>query len=97
MYVQPAKTRVSLCIDQLHKASFLDSTESIGTYFTISEGSDQNVLLKLLCLSRFRSRLSKVDKISECAYQNVQLRRPESSLVAQDVLLNPEIVGGTYD
>ena len=28
MYVRPAKTRVSLCIDPLYKASFLDSPES---------------------------------------------------------------------
>ena len=33
----------------------------------------------------------------ECSYQNVQLRRlPESSLDAEDVLLNPEVIGGTY-
>ena len=42
MYVQPAKTQVSLCIDPLYKASFLDSPESKeGAYCTISEGSDQ--------------------------------------------------------
>ena len=54
MYVQPAKTRVGLCIDPLDKASFLDSSESKeGAYCTISEGSDQNVLLQSHCLSRF--------------------------------------------
>ena len=54
MYVRPAKTQVSLCIDQLYKASFLDSPESEeGAYFTISEGSDQNLMLQSHCLSRF--------------------------------------------
>ena len=54
MYLQPAKTQVSLCIDPLYKASFLDSPESKeGAYCTISEGSDQNVLLQSYCLSRF--------------------------------------------
>ena len=54
MYVRPAKTQVSLCIDPLDKASFLDSPESKeGAYCTISEGSDQNVLLQSHCLSRF--------------------------------------------
>ena len=54
MYVRPARTRVSLCIDPLYKASFLDSPESEeGAYCTISEGSDQNVMLQSHCLSRF--------------------------------------------
>ena len=54
MYVRPAKTRVSLCIDPLYKASFMDSPESEeGAYCTISEGSDQNVMLQSHCLSRF--------------------------------------------
>ena len=36
MYVRPAKTQVSLCIDPLYKASFLDSPESEeGAYCTI--------------------------------------------------------------
>ena len=47
-------TKVSLCIDPLYKASFLDSLESKeGAYCTISEGSDQNVLLQSHCLSCF--------------------------------------------
>ena len=54
MYVRLAKTQVSLCIDPLYKASFLDSLESEeGAYCTISEGSDQNVMLQLHCLFRF--------------------------------------------
>ena len=54
MYVRPAKTQVSLCIDPLYKASFLDSPESEeGVYCTISEGPDQNVMLQSHCLSRF--------------------------------------------
>ena len=52
MYVRPAKTRVSLCIDPLYKASFLDSLEE-GAYCMISKGSDQNVMLQSHCLSRF--------------------------------------------
>ena len=55
MYVRPAKTQVSLCINPLDKASFLDSPESKeGAYCTISKGSDQNVLLQSHCLSRIR-------------------------------------------
>ena len=54
MYMRPAKTRDSLFIDPLDKASFLDSPESKeGAYCTISEGSDQNVLLQSHCLSHF--------------------------------------------
>ena len=54
MYVRPAKTQVSLCIDPLYKASFLNSPDSEeGAYCTISEGSDRNVLLQSHCLSRF--------------------------------------------
>ena len=45
MYMRPAKTQVSLWIDPLYKASFLDSPESEeGAYCTNSEGSDQNVM-----------------------------------------------------
>ena len=54
MYVRPAETQISLCIDRLYKASFLDSQESEeGTYYMISEGSDQNVMLHSHCLSHF--------------------------------------------
>ena len=54
MYVRPAKTLVSLYIDPLYKASFLDSPESEeGAYCTIREWSDQNVMLQSHCLSRF--------------------------------------------
>ena len=43
--------QVSLCIDPLYKASFLDSPESEeGAYCPISEGSDQNVMLQSHCL-----------------------------------------------
>ena len=69
MYVRPAKTQAcSLCIDPLDKASFLDSPESC----TISEGSDQNVLLQSHCLSRFGQPAveGKYDQrmlLSECA------------------------------
>ena len=54
IYVRPAKTQDSLCINPLYKASFLDSPESKeGAYCTISEESDRNVLLQSHCLSRF--------------------------------------------
>ena len=54
MNMRPAKTQVSLCIDPLYKTSCLDRPESKeGAYCTISEGSDQNVLLQSHCLSRF--------------------------------------------
>ena len=99
MYVRPAKTQVSLCIDPLDKTS-LDSPESKeGAYCTISEGSDQNVLLQSHCfIPLWIAQVSKVNTFSECFYQNMQLADwHESSLVAQDILLNPEIVGGTYD
>ena len=73
MYVRPAKTQVSLCIDPLYKASFLDSPESEeGAYCTISEGSDQNVTL---VIPVWTARLSKLNTISECSGQNMQLRR----------------------
>ena len=73
MYVRPAKTQVSLCIDPLYKASFLDSPESEeGAYCTISEGSDQNVTL---VIPVWTARLSKLNTISECSDQNMQLRR----------------------
>ena len=73
MYVRPAKTQVSLCIDPLYKASFLDSPESEeGAYCTISEGSDQNVTL---VIPVWTARLSKLNTISECSDQNMQLHR----------------------
>ena len=73
MYVRPAKTQVSLCIDPLYKAIFLDSPESEeGAYCTISEGSDQNVTL---VIPVWIARLSKLNTISECSDQNMQLRR----------------------
>ena len=63
MYVRPAKTQISLYIDPLYKASFLDGQESEeGAYCTISEGSDQNVMLQSHCLYRF-GQLSKVNTI----------------------------------
>ena len=70
MYVRPAKTQVSLCIDPLYKASFLDSPESEeGAYCTISEGSDQNVTL---VIPVWTARLSKLNtntliRICSCA------------------------------
>ena len=73
MYVRPAKTQVSLCIDPLYKASFLDSPESEeSAYCTISKGSDQNVTL---VFPVWTARLSKLNTISECSDQNMQLRR----------------------
>ena len=73
MYVRPAKTQINLCIDPLYKASFLDSPESKdGAYCTISERSDQNMLLQSLCLSRFgqpgyQGKYDQQMLLSECA------------------------------
>ena len=73
MYVRPATTQVSLCIDPLYKASFLDRPESEeGAYCTISEGSDKNVTL---VIPVWTVRLSKLNTINECSDQNMQLRR----------------------
>ena len=73
MYVLPAKTQVSLCIDPLYKASFLDSPQSEeGAYCTISEESDQNVTL---VIPVWTARLSKLNTTSECSDQNMQLHR----------------------
>ena len=91
MYVRPAKTPVSLCIDPLDKASFLLTVRSV------------KVLNRMCCCSRtVYSALGspaidgKYDQrmlLSECA----GAYWPESSLVAQEVLLHPVIIGGTYD
>ena len=91
MYVRPAKTQVSLCIDPLDKVSFLHTVRS-------AKG-----LNRMCCCSRtVYSALDspaidgKYDQrmiLSECA----GAYWPESSLVAQDVLLHPVITGGTYD
>ena len=88
MYVWPAKTRVSLCINPLDKASFLHTVRSV-------KGLD-----RMCCCSR--TVYSALDSpaingehdrrmlLSECA----GVYWPESSLVAQDVLLNQVIIGG---
>ena len=73
--MRPAKTQVSLCIHPLYKASFLDRPDSEeGACCTISEGSDRNVLLQSHFIPLWTAQLSKVNTISECFYQNVQLR-----------------------
>ena len=87
MYVWPAKTQVSLCIDQLDKASFLHTVRSVKG------------LNRMCCCSRtVYSALDspaidgKYDQrmlLSECA----GAYWPESSLVVQDVLLHPVIIG----
>ena len=91
MYMWPAKTQVSLCINPLDKASFLHTVRSVKG------------LNRMCCCSRtVYSALDspaidgKYDQqmlLSECA----GAYWPESSLVAQDVLLHPVIIGGTYD
>ena len=88
MYVRPAKTQVSLCIDPLDKASFLHTVRS-------AKG-----LNRMCCCSRtVYSALDspaidgKYDQrmlLSECA----GAYWPESSLVAQDVLLHLVIIWG---
>ena len=95
MYMRPAKTQVSLCIDPLDKAIFLHTVRS-------AKG-----LNRMCCCSRtVYSTLDspaidgKYDQrmlLSECA----GAYWPESSPVAQDVLLHPVIIwegggGGGY-
>ena len=90
MYVRPAKTQVSLCIDPLDKASLHTVRSAKG-------------LNRMCCCSRtvFSALDSpatdgKYDQrmlLSECA----GAYWPESLLVAQDVLLHPVITGGTYN
>ena len=66
MYVRPAKTPVSLCIDPLYKASFLHTVRS-------AKG-----LIRMWCYSGTvypALDSPKINTISECSYQNVQLRR----------------------
>ena len=91
MYVRPAKTRVSLCIDPLDKASFLHTVRSAKglnrmcccirtVYFALDS---------LAIDGKYDQRML----LSECA----GTYWPESSLFAQNVLLHPVIIGGTYD
>ena len=46
MYVRPAKTQVSLCIDPLEKASFLDSPKKVHTV------RSEKGLIGMCCCSR---------------------------------------------
>ena len=92
MYVRPAQTQVSLCIDPLYKASFLYTVQS-------AKG-----LIRMCCCSRtvypaldnpaVEGKYDQRMLLSECAVVQID---PESSLVAQAVLLNSVIIGGTYD
>ena len=84
MYVRPAKTLVSLCIDPLDKASFLDSPvqRRCILYDQWSVWSECAVAVGLF-IPLWIAQLSKVNTISGCFYQNVQLADwHESSLVA---------------
>ena len=77
MYVRPAKTQVSLCIDPLYKASFLDSPESKESCILYDQRriwSECDVTVTLF-IPLWAARLSKVNTISECSDLNVQLRR----------------------
>ena len=53
----------------------------------------------LISVTKIQRPNTFVDAISECFDQNVQLRRLTCvfACVAQDVLVNQEIIGGTYD
>ena len=89
MYVRPAKTQVSLCIDPLVKASFLHTVRS-------AKGLNRMCCCSRIVYSALNSPAidGKYDQLlSECA----GAYWPESSLVAQYVLLHPVIIGGTYD
>ena len=71
MYMRPAKSQVSMCIDPLDKASFLHTVRSA------------KCLNRMCCCSRtvysaLDSRLSTVNMIGECSYQNVQARTDPS-------------------
>ena len=65
MYVPSAKTQVSLCIDPQASCILYDQRRV---------WSECAVAVALFILLR-TARLSKVNTISECSYQNVQLRR----------------------
>ena len=91
MYVRPAKTSVSLCIDPLDKASFLHTVRS-------AKGLNRMCCCSCTVYSALDSPAigGKYDQrklLSECA----GAYWPESSLVSQEVLLHPVIIGGTYD
>ena len=91
MSVRPAKTQVSLCIDPLDKASFLHTVRS-------AKGLNRMCCCSCTVYSALDSPAidDKYDQwmlLSECAGAHW----PESSLVAQDDLLHPVIIGGTYD
>ena len=72
------RTIVQCMCDQQRLRSVCSSTHYIkqaseeGAYCTISEGSDQNVTL---VIPVWTARLSKLNTISECSDQNMQLRR----------------------
>ena len=71
MYVLPAKTQVSLCIDPLDKASFLHTVRS-------AKGLNRMCCCSRTVYSALDSRLPMVNTISECSYQNVQARTDQS-------------------
>ena len=65
MYVRPAKTQISLCIDPLDKASFLHTVRS-------AKGLDRMCCCSRTFIPLWTARLSMVNMISECSYQNVR-------------------------
>ena len=71
MYVRPAKTQVSLCIDPLDKASFLHTVRS-------AKGLNKMCHCSCTVYSTLEARLSTVNTISKCSYQNVQARTDQS-------------------
>ena len=65
MYVRPAKTQVSLCIDP--QASWI--------LYDQQRVKSECAVAVTLFIPLWTVRLLKVNTISECSYQNVQLRR----------------------
>ena len=86
MYVWPAKTQVSLCIDPQASCILYDQWR-VWTECAVAVA---------LFIPLWTARLSMVNTISECSYQNVQART-DPSLRSSHVLLHPVIIGGTYD
>ena len=79
MYMQPAKTQVSLCIDPLYKASFLHTVRS-------AKG-----LIRMCCCScavypALDSPAIEGKYDQQLLYQNVQMRRLTQSLLSHKKL-----------
>ena len=88
MYVWPAKTQVCASTHKIKQASCI-------LYDQWRVWTECAVAVALFILL-WTARLSMVNTISECSYQNVQART-DPSLRSSQILLHPVIIGGTYD